>query len=96
MQVSHQPESVSPLIHGNVVYIPPQYPDNFELPPIIKEKDHKGHEKWEEIDSTLSEASVKADRGDVQFEVKKQESKSTKTTKSARPDPEPEPTVHDM
>ncbi|GFF23709.1 hypothetical protein IFM46972_00765 [Aspergillus udagawae] len=84
--------SVSPLIHGNVVYIPPQFPDNFELPSVIKEKDSKGHERWEEVDSTLSEASVKADRGDVQFEVKQKEMKS----KKKQPDLEPEPNFNDM
>ncbi|KAF4151733.1 hypothetical protein CNMCM6069_003195 [Aspergillus lentulus] len=76
-----------------MIYIPPQYPDNFESPPLIKKKDSSGHERWEEIDSTVSEASVKADRGDVQFEVKQQESKSKK---KVRQDLEPEPTVHDM
>ncbi|PKX95094.1 uncharacterized protein P174DRAFT_439771 [Aspergillus novofumigatus IBT 16806] len=56
-------------------------------------KDSSGHERWEEIDSTVSEASVKADRGDVQFELKEQDIKSKK---KVRPDFEPEPTVHDM
>ncbi|KAF4211542.1 hypothetical protein CNMCM5878_002490 [Aspergillus fumigatiaffinis] len=77
------------------IYIPPQYPDNFEEPSLIKKKDSSGHERWEEIDSTVSEASVKADRGDVQFEVKQKESNSKKKEK-VRTDLEPEPTVHDM
>ncbi|RHZ57384.1 uncharacterized protein CDV56_100215 [Aspergillus thermomutatus] len=85
----------SPELHSNKgekFYIPAQYPDNFESPSLIKTKDSNGHERWEEIDATLSEVSVKADRGDVQFEISKQE----KSKKIVRPDLEAEPTVHDM
>jgi hypothetical protein len=92
LRAYHHPELSN---KGEKFYIPPQYPDNFEEPSLIKKKDSSGHERWEEIDSTVSEASVKADRGDVQFEVKQKESNSKKKEK-VRPDLEPEPTVHDM
>ncbi|GFF58813.1 hypothetical protein IFM61606_06991 [Aspergillus udagawae] len=90
LRAYHPPEYHSNK--GDKFYIPPQFPDNFELPSVIKEKDSKGHERWEEVDSTLSEASVKADRGDVQFEVKQKEMKS----KKKQPDLEPEPNFNDM
>ncbi|RHZ63564.1 hypothetical protein CDV55_106730 [Aspergillus turcosus] len=88
LRAFHPPEFHSNK--GEKFYIPPEYP---ESPALLKKKDSSGHERWEEIDSTVSEASVKADRGDVVFEVKQKEIKSKKTVK---PDPEAEPNVHDM
>ncbi|KAH2305917.1 hypothetical protein KXW60_002962 [Aspergillus fumigatus] len=91
LRAYHNPELHSNK--GEKFYIPAQYPDNFESPSLIKTKDSSGHKRWEEVDSTVSEASVKADRGDVQFEVKQKE---IKTKQKVQPDLEAEPTVHDM
>ncbi|KAL5363316.1 hypothetical protein BJX96DRAFT_177958 [Aspergillus floccosus] len=52
---------------GEDFFIAASFPDDFEAPTLIK-KSEMGTPTWDEIHATLSEASVKADRGEVKFQ----------------------------
>ncbi|PLN79951.1 hypothetical protein BDW42DRAFT_194813 [Aspergillus taichungensis] len=54
-------------IKGDDFYLAPTFPDDFESPTMYRNNFGTSH--WDEIHATLSEASVKADRGDVSFET---------------------------
>ncbi|PYH47136.1 uncharacterized protein BP01DRAFT_354921 [Aspergillus saccharolyticus JOP 1030-1] len=55
---------------GEEMFIPPSYPDDLEPPKLIYKKETK-ESIWDELQATMSETSVKADRGDIQFAPKK-------------------------
>ncbi|KAL4891464.1 hypothetical protein BDV59DRAFT_203383 [Aspergillus ambiguus] len=59
-----------PEVHGTKgedFFIAASFPDDFESPTLIKKRG-TGTPTWDEIHATISEASVKADRGDVRFQ----------------------------
>ncbi|KAE8153678.1 hypothetical protein BDV25DRAFT_148938 [Aspergillus avenaceus] len=49
-------------------FIAASFPDDFEAP-VVSEKRGVATPSWDEIHATMSEAMVKADRGDVQFRM---------------------------
>ncbi|KAH8422290.1 uncharacterized protein LDX57_000048 [Aspergillus melleus] len=62
----YHPEPIS--TKGEDFYVAATFPDDFESPTlIIKKKGGGPPPSWDELHSTLSEASVKADRGEVEF-----------------------------
>ncbi|KAA8651190.1 uncharacterized protein ATNIH1004_000068 [Aspergillus tanneri] len=58
------PETAS--TKGEDFYVAATFPDDFEAPTLIIKK-KGGAPSWDELHSTLSEASIKADRGEVDF-----------------------------
>ncbi|KKK12981.1 hypothetical protein P175DRAFT_0543480 [Aspergillus ochraceoroseus IBT 24754] len=46
-------------------FITASYPDDFESPTLITKRSTSGTPEWDEINATLSEADIKADRGEA-------------------------------
>ncbi|RAL07041.1 uncharacterized protein BO97DRAFT_447169 [Aspergillus homomorphus CBS 101889] len=63
---------------GEELFIPPSYPDDLEPPKIIHKKETK-ESVWDELQATMSESSVKADRGDIKIEQSKSGTKGAKS-----------------
>ncbi|PLB46381.1 hypothetical protein P170DRAFT_438191 [Aspergillus steynii IBT 23096] len=61
----YHPEPIS--TKGEDFYVAATFPDDYESPTLIIKKAGGAPPSWDELHATLSEASVKADRGDVEF-----------------------------
>ncbi|PYH95706.1 hypothetical protein BO71DRAFT_397802 [Aspergillus ellipticus CBS 707.79] len=72
-------------------FITSAYPDGFEPPSLVK-KHHEG--EWEEIHATMSEVSVKADRGDIN--IQQQQQKKTHLDDTFQPESDLEPKIDEM
>ncbi|RAH69410.1 uncharacterized protein BO66DRAFT_392393 [Aspergillus aculeatinus CBS 121060] len=79
---------------GEEMFIPPSYPDDIEPPKLIHKKETK-ESMWDELQATMSETSVKADRGDIKFEPKKAGQKTAAKSDGAFPERE-EPRIDEM
>ncbi|OJJ45095.1 hypothetical protein ASPZODRAFT_18005 [Penicilliopsis zonata CBS 506.65] len=63
-------ESHSPSTKGSELFVASTFPDNFDAPEFISERQKDAQTvrmgKWEEMNASTSEASIKADRGEIQ------------------------------
>ncbi|KAF7597199.1 hypothetical protein BBP40_009539 [Aspergillus hancockii] len=65
LQVQSHPEAFTPK--NQEFYVAASFPDDFELPSLTEQRDVPTG-VWDEMHATLSEAAVKADRGEIKMQ----------------------------